>query len=131
MSDYQLTSTDFIMRVSDGASIPNDPDNRDRVEYDAWVSAGNTPDPYVSPVEPQSVLSQDLMAQFDADDAAKIRAAVEGNSQFWLLWSSLQAQKDAMIVGNARFMTGWNALVQVLGADRMAAISTALGVTIG
>lgn len=79
---------------------------------------------------PQSVLSQDLMAQFTADDATKIQAAVSGNVQFWLLWSAMQAQKDPMEVGNARFQAGWNALVQVLGQSRMDAIATALGVTI-
>lgn len=79
---------------------------------------------------PQSVLPQDLMAQFTADDAAKIQAAVAGNAQFWLLWSAMQAQKDPMVVTNARFVSGWNALVQVLGQARMTAIATALGVTI-
>jgi hypothetical protein len=47
-----------------------------------------------------------------------------------LLWASLQAQKDPMVVTNARFLAGWSALVQVLGAPRMTAIATALGVTI-
>jgi hypothetical protein len=51
--------------------------------------------------EPQSVLSQDLIAQFTADDAAKIQAAISGNMQFWLLWSAMQAQKDPMLVTNA------------------------------
>ena|ERR1700694_5548789 len=79
---------------------------------------------------PQTVFSQDLMAQFTVDDAAKIQAAISGNVQFWLLWSAMQAQKDPMIVTNARFKAGWAALVQVLGAPRMTAIATALGVAI-
>lgn len=83
------------------------------------------------PPPPQSMFSQDLMAQFTADDAAKIQTAVATNPQFWLLWSSLQAQKDPMEVGNARFLTGWAALVQVLGQPRMDAIAQALGVKVG
>lgn len=79
---------------------------------------------------PQSILSQDLMAQFTAADATAIQVAVAANVQFWLLWSAMQAQKDPMIVTNARFLTGWNALVQVLGQPRMTAIAAALGVTI-
>lgn len=79
---------------------------------------------------PQSILSQDLMAQFTAADAAAIQAAVASNAQFWLLWSAMQAQKDPMIVTNARFLAGWNALVQVLGQARMDAIATALGVSV-
>lgn len=86
---------------------------------------------FLNPPKPQTVLSQDLMAQFTADDAAKIQAAVTGNVQFWLLWSSLQAQKDPMFVTNARFLAGWSALVQVLGQPRMDAIATELKVTVG
>lgn len=74
-----------------------------------------------------TVLSQDLMAQFTPDDASKIQNAVTTNPEFWLLWSSLQAQKDPMQVSNARFKTGWTALIAVLGPDRMAAIASALG----
>jgi len=93
----------------------------------AWIAAGGVPAPYVA----QTVLSQDLMAQFTAADAAAIQSAVAGNVQFWLLWSAMQAQKDPMGVTNARFLAGWNALVQVLGAARMAAIAAALNVTVG
>jgi hypothetical protein len=79
---------------------------------------------------PRAVLAQDLMAQFTADDATKIQTAISGNVPFWLLWSAMQAQKDPMVIANARFQAGWAALVQVLGQPRMTAIATALGVTI-
>lgn len=82
-------------------------------------------------VPPAQVLSQDIMAQFTAADAALIQGAIAGNVQFWLLWSSLQAQKDPMLVTNARFQAGWAALIAVLGAPRMAQIATALNVTVG
>ena len=49
MAEYQLTSTDIVTRTIDHASIPNDPDNRDRVEYNKWVAEGGVPDPYVEP----------------------------------------------------------------------------------
>lgn len=34
-----------IYRYRDGAFIPDDPANRDRQEFDAWLTAGNQPDP--------------------------------------------------------------------------------------
>ena len=56
MADYQLTTPDEngpVIRTADGACIPNDPANRDWVEYQGWVEEGNTPDPYVAPPEPE------------------------------------------------------------------------------
>lgn len=89
------------------------------------------PVPPAPPPAPAQILSQDLMAQFTTDDLTKIKAAVEGNIQFWGLWSAMQAQKDPMVVTNARFLAGWGALTQVLGKSRMDAIAQELGVTVG
>jgi hypothetical protein len=45
MADYQLTSTDSVIRTRDGAIIPSDPANMDRAGYESWLAAGNLPDP--------------------------------------------------------------------------------------
>jgi hypothetical protein len=50
MADYQLTSTDdTVIRTADGAFVPNDPANRDWIEYQDWLADGGVPDPYVEP----------------------------------------------------------------------------------
>jgi hypothetical protein len=62
MSEYQLTATDAaVIRTSDGASIPNDPANRDWVEYQQWLEDGGVPDPYVppEPVPPEPTAEQE------------------------------------------------------------------------
>jgi hypothetical protein len=49
---YQLTTGTSIIRLSDGAFIPNDPGNRDYREYLDWLAAGNTPLPAPEPPVP-------------------------------------------------------------------------------
>ena len=53
---YQLTTSTGIIRLSDGAFIPNDPGNRDYREYLDWLEAGNTPEP-APPLEPAPILT--------------------------------------------------------------------------
>lgn len=63
MAEYQLTSTDAVIRTEDGAYIPSDPANRDRAEYDKWLAAGGVPDPYVPPppIVPQATVEMTVM----------------------------------------------------------------------
>ena len=49
---YQLTTSTSIIRLSDGAHIPDDPGNRDYKDYLEWVNEGNTPLPAPPPPPP-------------------------------------------------------------------------------
>jgi hypothetical protein len=60
MADYRLTQTEgVVIRATDGASIPLDPDNRDWQAFNAWVTAGGVPDPYVAPPLPVPISISD------------------------------------------------------------------------
>ena len=68
MADYQLTATDqSVIRTADGACIPNSMDNRDWVEYQAWLEAGGVPDPYVplEPVPPAPTPAQEVLYEHE------------------------------------------------------------------
>lgn len=84
MNVYVLTGSDIVIRIADNAHIPNDLDNRDRVEYEAWLSDGGTPDPYVAPPPPvvQEISDRQFFQQLaimnviSQDDALASNAAV-------------------------------------------------------
>ena len=53
---YKLTSNTSVIRIADGAWIPNDPANMDYAAYLAWLAEGNVPDP-VDPPTPEELLA--------------------------------------------------------------------------
>jgi len=73
MADYQLTESEHtIIRTADGASIPDDPANRDYQEYLQWVGDGGVPDPYVEPEPAPPQPTQEQTILFDHEN--RIRA---------------------------------------------------------
>lgn len=130
MADYQLTNGDSVIRTSDNATIPGDPDNRDRAQYDVWLAAGGVPDPYVAPAIEPSFLARELLAELTASDFSAIQTAIASSSALGLLWAALLAQGDApMVFTNVRVQAGWQALSAALGDERMAEIAAALHIT--
>jgi hypothetical protein len=75
MVDYQLTATDAVIRYADQAWIPNDPANRDRVEYDKWLYEGGVPDPYVPPPSPPPTVQPQTTVLYDHENRLR---SIEG-----------------------------------------------------
>ena len=72
MAEYQLTDSDIVIRTEDGAFIPNDPANYDRVAYDAWLADGGVPDPYVPPPEPVQETPPETVVLFDHENRLRL-----------------------------------------------------------
>lgn len=104
MSLYQLLPNG-VLRTSDGAQIPNDANNRDWRDYQAWLVLGNVPDA----IDPSFATAQAQQAQ----DAAN-RAAAKADATVALLASKTPAQIDAYIVANVVDLPSAKAVIRAL-----------------
>jgi len=103
MADYQLTNTDVVIRTADGASIPDDPANRDRIEYEAWLADGNTPDP-AQPVEPPQPVV-DANARLDAGIDAALVTAQDIRDNLHAVPSTFNATNFAKFLTQAKILS--------------------------
>lgn len=72
---YSLSRESFIIRDSDGAFIPKDPNNQDYAAYLLWVAAGNSPTAYVAPPMSWSQYQVSAQAALDKSDTTMHRVA--------------------------------------------------------
>ena len=94
---YQLTTSTSIIRLTDGATIPNDPGNRDYREYLDWLAAGNTPEPAPAPPPPPPSYT----AFWDALIASAVYASIRTQSMASLPMNTLATEFIALL-GDAK-----------------------------
>jgi hypothetical protein len=130
-ADPEHTNGAFTRRSGEEVHGPLPPNAGDvRAEYDAWIAAGNTPDPYVAPAAPPpSFLARDLIDLLTPDDLRAIQAAVQADAALDLLWLRLRTREGKPVVAEGEaFAQGWAGLMAALGSARAAQISAALGI---
>lgn len=126
---YQLTNLNGVRRLSDGAFIPDDPDNRDYARYLRWVDAGNTPMPVPVPPTPtqrelderrykrRAAVKDELIAFMAADNMSRVRSGV------WTVTDLTSLMSDpAVTAANAYMQT----LSYELAAQAIQAATTPL-----
>jgi hypothetical protein len=72
MAEYQLTASEIVTRASDGAFIPNDPENADRAEYEQWLADGGVPDPYVAPEPSPPEAAPETTVLYDHENRLRV-----------------------------------------------------------
>jgi hypothetical protein len=118
---YKLTESG-VKRLTDNAFIPADPANRDWQEYQAWLAAGNTPEPIETPEE----------------KAARERAEIDGITVSpWQLRKALnrlglRAKVEQLLrdVADQDTLDGWEYATAFVRSDpRVVSIGELLGKT--
>jgi hypothetical protein len=94
---YQLTATNSIIRLSDGAFIPADSSNTDYAAYLRWWAEGNTPLPAAPPPPP----GPDYLAFWDALMASSVYASIREQSMASLPMNTLATEFIALM-GDAK-----------------------------
>jgi hypothetical protein len=104
---YQLTTGTSIIRLSDGATIPNDPGNRDYRDYLDWLAAGNTPEPAPAPPPPPPSYT----AFWEGLLATDVYQAIRGQAAISLAMNTAATEFIALL-GDAKAGRVYEAAIQ-------------------
>lgn len=122
MAEYQfVANSTTVLRRADGAFIPDDPANRDRQEYDAWLAAGGVPDP-PDPLPPITVIpSFDFLNRFTRDEQLEMQNATATDATLGAGLNNLSTSAQVDLEGTS--VSNWlDGLIdaRVITADRKA-----------
>lgn len=101
---YALTATNAIVRGSDKAVIPADPNNSDYRAFLAWQASGKTPTPYTPPPAPPTTLTfLQFMGLFTTAEQEAIVSSTDTQTKLFLLMASgagtIQLDNPEVIAG--------------------------------
>jgi hypothetical protein len=86
---YTLTTGTSVTRDADGAGIPDDPRNADWQAYQAWLAAGDMPNPYVAPPAPPPTLSfLQFMALFTSAEQDAIVNSADTQTKLFMMMAT-------------------------------------------
>lgn len=123
---YQLSANaGEVIRTSDGAVIPLAPGNMDYRAYQAWLAAGNTPDPAPAAGPPTTVSFNQFVNRLTPQEQGALAITAQTNPQV-LLWLALGAAANTVDLTSAQTSAGLQVLVtaNVISSARMTQILT-------
>lgn len=112
---YRLIKNSDVVLRSDGAFIPNDPENRDRQAFQEWLDAGNTPDPAETPVDAKSSALAAINAACEKAIAA-IQASYPASEV--LSWTKQEAEARSYVADPGATTPLLDALAEARGIDK-------------
>ena len=120
--NYSVDARGNVIRASDGASIPNDPNNVDRRAYNAWTASGKTATAIPPPPTPPLVLDfRSFMALFTAAEQDALVNSANANVKLILLQAAGVGDvtlADPVVSADLDFIVSQG----IITADRKAAI---------
>ena len=127
---YTLTSGSSVIRDADGAYIPDDPGNADWQTFQAWIAAGNTPNPApaVAPVVPTCQVWQ-LKAVLTAAQTSAVEAAITASPNAAALQAFWETG-DAPVPANSTTLLTLGATIGLTATQVMALVQQAAEVQI-
>lgn len=132
---YKLTKTDSVIRLADGAHLPNADGNRDWQEYQEWLSAGNVPEPAETLDEAKGRRISEIKAAAGSRIEARYPAYKQRNMLARLgelndkrLDSITLTAEEKVEVADMRTAWGWVKQVRQASSDAESRVATATAI---